>query len=71
MMCIYSTREMLDERLRVGSFPTAFPKACWWAGRHAIGNLDIDLEQDDCQEIVRKLERWELLESHSSFSCIR
>jgi hypothetical protein len=65
MMCFYSTRERLDELLRLGSFPTAFPEACWWAGRHAIGNLDIDLGQDDCQEIMWKLERWEMLESHS------
>jgi hypothetical protein len=71
MMGFYGTRGRLDGLLGVGSFHTAFPEGCWWAGRRAIGNIAIDLEQDDCQEIVRKLERWELLESHNSFSRIR
>ena len=70
MMCFYGTGKRPNELLRVGSFHTAFPEACWWAGRHAIGNLDIDLEQDDYRDIVRKLERWERLGSHSSVACI-
>jgi hypothetical protein len=58
-----SSRERLDELVRGGRFSTAFPEACWWAGRRAIGYLNIDLEYDDCQEIASKLERWELVES--------
>jgi hypothetical protein len=58
-----SARSPLEVLLRVDNFSATFPAACWWAGRRAIASLDIDLEKDDCQEIVRKLERWEDLEA--------
>ena len=58
-----SARGPLEELLRGDRLPTAFPEACWWAGRRALASLDIDLEQDDYQEIARKLERWEELEA--------
>jgi hypothetical protein len=70
MMYFYGTGKRPNALLRIGSFHTAFPEARWWAGRHAVDDLDIDLEQDDYRDIVRNLERWELPESHSSVACI-
>jgi hypothetical protein len=47
-----------SEFLRSGRVPSAFRERCWWASRHAIGSVYIDLEEDDYQEIARKLEQW-------------
>jgi hypothetical protein len=60
-----STRGPLEELFGVDRIPAILPKVCWWAGRRAIASLYIDLEQDDYQEIARKLERWEDLEAQA------
>lgn len=66
-MYAQSIRERIDASLRGETFPTALPEACWWAGRRALGNLNLDLEHDDCQKIASTFERWELVESYSHF----
>jgi hypothetical protein len=66
MMHGYRTREGAEDLLRINSFPTAFPKVCRWAGRHAMGNLDLDGQRDEWQEIARTLERWVLVASHAA-----
>jgi hypothetical protein len=66
MMYAQSIRERIDASLRGERFPTAVPEACWWAGRRALGNLNVDLEHDKCQEVARKFERWELVEAYGN-----
>jgi hypothetical protein len=65
MICSDSARTPFEELLGLKRFSTTLPEACWWAGRRAIASLYIDLEQDDYQEIARKLERWEGLEAQA------
>jgi hypothetical protein len=60
-----STQGPLDELFGVERIRAILPEACWWAGRRAIASLYIDLEQDDYQDIARKLERWEDLEAQA------
>ncbi len=57
--------------LQGGRFPSAFPERCWWAGRHPIASVYIELEEDDYQEIAQKLERWEHVEAQGSLSRLR
>jgi hypothetical protein len=65
MIWLKNTSERGDELLRVGRFLVAYSEVYWWTGRSAIGNLNIDLEHDSCQEIASKLERWEHVESYA------
>jgi hypothetical protein len=60
-----SSRGPIEELFGVGRLPDICSEACWWAGRRAIASLYIDLEQDDYQEIARKLQRWEDLEAQA------
>jgi hypothetical protein len=60
-----TSRSPIEELFGVGRFPGIFSEVCWWADRRAIASLYIDLEQDDYQEIARKLERWENLEAQA------
>jgi hypothetical protein len=65
MTFLNSTRGPIEELFGVGRFPAIVSEAGWWAGRRAIASLYIDLEQDDYQEIARKLKRWEDLEAQA------
>jgi hypothetical protein len=71
MICFKNTRERSDELRRVGRFIAAFSEVYWWAGRRAIGDLNIDLERDSCQEVACTLERWEQVESYASLLYVK
>ncbi|HSF31841.1 MAG TPA: hypothetical protein VLK82_15365 [Candidatus Tectomicrobia bacterium] len=65
MTFLTRSRGPIEELFGVGRLPAIFSEGCWWADRRAIASLYIDLEQDDYQEIARKLERWENLEAQA------
>lgn len=61
-----ANEESLREFPRVGRGRADDHQGCHWVRHRPVTVVHIDLDQDDCQDIAQKLDRWERLVRNST-----
>jgi hypothetical protein len=68
MMCFKSAEQILYPIPQVERWRGDVPEGYQWVHNRPVAVVHIDLDEDDYQEMVRKLDRWERLERRRSLA---